>query len=144
VWRLAVAGSLLVVGIWFLVDALIVTDAERVEDEVARLVDLARTGGPEAAEEILAALADDYRGDGPFSRERIEGSVRRYVAEERLDQLLTGGYTAVPMGDEVVVPILSLRARLKGAEARVVLRVHFAERDGRFRITDVQQWRLER
>jgi hypothetical protein len=141
---LIVAGMLLALGIYFAIDAVIVTDAERVEEEVARLIDLARKGGPEAAEEILAALADDYRGEGPFARERVAGHVRRQVGEGRIEQLLTGSYEAVPLGGEYVVPILSLRAKTRDFEVNPILRVTFAERDGRFRIVNVAQWRLER
>jgi hypothetical protein len=144
VWRLFVAAGLLAIGIYFAIDAVIVTDRERVEEEVARLVDLAREGGPEAAEEILAALAGDYRGEGPFARERIEGHVRRQVGERRIERLLTGSYQAVPMGDDLVVPILRLQAKTRDFEANPVLRVTFAERDGRFRIVNVEQWRFER
>ena len=143
-WRTAVAAVLLLVGVWLAIDALIVTDLERVEAEVERLVELARHGGADAAQEILAALADDYRGDGFYARERIADYVRRFVAEDRAEEISTGGYVAVPKGDEVIVPILRVDVRTKRTEATAVLRVTFAKRDGRFRIVNVEQWRLER
>ncbi len=143
-WRTALVALLLAIGIWLAIDALVTTDAERVEDEVARLLDLAREGGDHAAGEILAALADDYRGDGFFARARIEEYVRRHVIEERAEEIATGDYAALPIGGEIVVPILSIHVRTKRFEANPILRVAFAERGGRFRIVNVEQWRLER
>jgi hypothetical protein len=144
VWRIALVALLLSTGIWLAIDALVQTDAERVEDEVARLVDLAREGGEGAAREILAALADDYRGSGSFSRERIEGYVRQYVLEGRPEEIATGGYIAVPKGDEILVPLLRIDVRTKRYQGSALLRVTFAERDGRFRVVNVEQWHLER
>jgi len=106
---------------------------------------VARAGGEGAADEILAALADDYRGEGPFARENVERYVRGYLAGGPPEELLSGDYEALWIGDEIVVPILSLRAKRKGVMTQLpILRVHFAERDGRFRVTYVSQWRLER
>jgi hypothetical protein len=144
VWRTVLVALLLAIGIWLAIDALVKTDAERVEDEVARLVDLAREGGEDAAKGILAALADDYRGSGAFSRERIEGYVRQYVLEGRPEEITTGGYKAVPKGDEILVPLLRIDVRTKRFQANALLRVTFAERDGRFRVVNVEQWHLER
>lgn len=138
--RIVLVALLVAVGIWFAIDALIKTDAERVEDEVARLLDVARGGGDDAAAEILGALADDYRGAGAFSRERIDGYVRRYVAGERAEEITTGGYMAVPKGDEILVPILRVHVRTKRFEGDTVVSVWFAKRDGRFRIVNVDHW----
>ncbi len=142
--RIALVGSLVAIAIWFAIDALVTTDAERVEDEVERLVGLARQGGEDAAREILAALAEDYRGDGFFARERIADHVRRHVLEERAEEITTGKYVAVPAGDTILVPLLRLDVRTSRFEGTVLLRVTFAERDGRFRVVNVEQWRLER
>jgi len=136
---------LLAIGIYMAVDALFVSDTERVEAEIGRLLDVARAGGEGAADEILAALADDYRGEGPFARASVERYVRGYLAGGPPEELLSGDYEALWIGDEIVVPILSLRAKRKGVMTQLpILRVHFAERDGRFRVTYVSQWRLER
>lgn len=143
-WRTALVALLLAIGIWLAVDALHKTDSERVEDEVARLVDVARQGGEDAAREILAALADDYRGSGGFSRERIEGYVRQYVLEGRPEEITTGGYSAVTKGDETLVPLLRIDARTKRYQGSALLRVTFAERDGRFRVVNVEWWGPER
>lgn len=143
-WRIAVVGLLLAVGIWLAIDSLVTTDAERVEDEVARLVDLARQGGEDAAAGILAALAEDYRGSGAYSRERIAGYVQQHVALERAEEITTGKYIAVPAGDAILVPLLRLDVRTRRFQGTALLRVTFAERDGRFRIVNVEQWHLER
>ncbi|MFI5403550.1 MAG: hypothetical protein ACHQ1G_11485 [Planctomycetota bacterium] len=143
-WRIAVAGVLLAVGIWFAIDAIITTDAERVEAEVERLVALGRQGGEAAASGILDALADDYRGSGVYSRESIEGYARRALLAEPPEELWTGDYTALPKGDEILVPLLRVHVRAKGFEADAIVRVWFAKRDGRFRIVNVEHWGLER
>jgi len=145
VWRIVLVALLLAIGIYLAVDALFVSDTERVEAEVARLLDVARAGGEGAADEILAALADDYRGEGPFRRESVEQRVRGYLAGGPPEEILSGGYEALWIGDEIVIPILSLRVKWKGTWTQLpILRVHFAERDGRFRVTNISQWRLER
>jgi hypothetical protein len=144
VWRVAVVALLLVIGAWLAIDAFVVTDLERVEAEVVRLVDLARAGGPEAADEILAALADDYRGDGPYARERVAAYVRQYVAEPRIEELSAGTPQPIWKDDEIVIPLLRLRVRARDLEGNLLLRVTFAERDGRFRIVNAESWRLER
>lgn len=139
-WRIALVASLLAIGVYFAIDALIVTDAERVEEEVARLVEVARRGGDEAIGEILAAFADDYRGGGYYSRERIEGYVRTYLATPP-EELTTGKIVALPKGDEVILPLLTIHARARGmAIPPRPLRVTFAKRDGRFRIVNVEDW----
>lgn len=143
-WRTALVALLLAIGIWLAIDAAVKTDAERVEDEVARLVDVARQGGEDAAREILAALADDYRGSGSYSRERIEGYLKLYIAEGRPEEITTGGYKALPKGDGILVPLLRIDVRTKRYQGTAFLRVTFAERDGRFRIVNVENWGLER
>jgi len=144
VWRTVLVALLSAIAVWLAIDALIVTDAERVEAEVERLVDLARQGGEEAAQEILAALADDYRGTGFYSRANIESRVRRHLVEERPEELSTGKIVAVPKGEEVVVPLLTIHVRTRREEVSRPFRVTFAERDGRFRIVNVENWGLER
>jgi len=144
VGKIVVVGLLCAIGVWLLVDALITTDAERVEAEVERLLDVARKGGDAAAIEIRAAIADDYRGSGYYSRERIEEYIRRYVAGEVPEELWTGDYVAVPKGDEIVIPILRLHVRTKRIEGDTILRVTFAKRGDRFRIVSVDSWSSER
>lgn len=143
-WRTVLVGLLLAIGAWLAIDALVVTDLERVEAEVERLIDHGRQGGEEAGNGILAALADDYRGAGMYSRENLEGYVRRFVVLDRAERIETGGYEAVPAGDgEIVVPILRITAHKRG-EHTALLRVTFAERGDRFRIVNVESMRLER
>lgn len=144
-WRIVVVAILAAIGIWLAIDALITTDAERVEAEVARLVELAREGGDDAAKEILGAIADDYRGDGLFARARIEDYVRRLVAEGQAEEIWTGRYDAIPKGDgTILVPLLRIHVRTKDAEGDAILKVTFAERDGRFRVVNVEHWGPER
>ncbi len=138
------AGTFLAVGIWFAIDALITTDAERVEAEMERLLDLARQGGEAAATGILDALADDYRGSGAYSRANIEGYARRALLAEPPEELWTGDYVALPKGDEILVPLLRVHVRARGFEGDAIVRVWFAERDGRFRIVNVEHWGPER
>lgn len=143
-WRIVVVAVLAAIGIWLGIDALITTDAERVEAEVARLVELAREGGDDAAKEILAALADDYRGDGPFARERIEAYVRTCLVEARPEEIWTGDFITVPKGDEIVIPLLRIHVRTKALEGDTLLKVTFAERNGRFRVVNAERWGPER
>lgn len=143
-WRTVLAFFLLAVGAYVLINLLVTTEPERVEAQVERLVELARTGGDDAVDEILLAFADDYRGEDYFSLPRIEGYLRQYVGHRRIRSLETGGYTALWKDDEILVPILALYAKTDSVELRPVLRVTFASRDGEWKIVNVANMRLER
>jgi hypothetical protein len=132
----------LVIAGYVVVNLLVTTDLERVENEVERAVARAREGGDDAAEAILALLAEDY--DGEYPRRSIERYVRRYVGEKRVRELTTGNYKAVWKGDEIVIPILRLDVQTDDAFGRAILRVTFAERDGAWKVVNVGRWRLER
>jgi hypothetical protein len=139
VWRIALVGSLLAIGLWFAIDALITTDLERVEAEVERLLEVARKGGPEAADEILAAFAEDYRGSGFYARENVERHARRFLAAGRPEEISIGWPKAVPKGEEIQVPILRVDVRTKRDQGTTFVRLTFARRDGRFKIVNAEQ-----
>ncbi|MCK6460970.1 MAG: hypothetical protein L6Q95_13890 [Planctomycetes bacterium] len=140
--RIVIMGLLLAIGLWLAVDALITTDAERVEAEVERLLDLARQGGEDAAAEILDAVADDYRG--AYSKETIGRYLRMCLVDDRVEELTTGSPAYIPKGGEVLIPLFRLDVRTKRFQGTAILRVTFAKRDGRFRIVSVENWRSER
>ena len=130
-----------VVGLAVIAAQLFPSDRKRVEQEVERLADLARRGGPDAAEEILALLADDYRG--PIPRRDIEKQVRARLEESGVGSLRLGDFKTVWKGDrEILIPILALRA--DGWPGPVILTVTFADRDGRWRITSCGRTRWGR
>lgn len=135
-------GLLLAIGVWLAIDALITTDAERVEAEVERLLDLARQGGEDAAAGILDAVADDYRG--AYSKETIERYLRMCLVDDRPEEVTTGSPAYIPKGGEVLIPLLRVDVRTKRFEGTALLRVTFAKRDGRFKIVSVQNWQAER
>ena len=133
------AGVLVAIGLYVAVDAIWTTDTERVELEVERLIDLAREGGPGAAEEILAALADDYDGASPFTRESIARNLEAYVATSRVRNLKSGSYTAVWKGDDILVPLLVLEADAGDRSGTLYLTIVFGQRDGRWKVVDISR-----
>jgi hypothetical protein len=144
VGKIVLVALLVVVGLWLAIHALITTDADRVEAEIERLVDVARKGGDAAAAEILAALADDYRGSGMYARERIERYLDAYVAQGPPEEVWTGDVFPIPVGDGILVPLVRVHVRTKRGEGDALLRVTFAKRGDRFRILNVEPWRSER
>lgn len=140
-FRIVLVIVLVAIGLWLALDALITTDAERVEAEIERLLEVAERGGDDAAAEILDAFAEDYRGSGFYSRERIRDYVRRYVEGERPEELWTGNYEAIPAGDGTIfVPLLRIHVKTKNFEGDAIVRVTFAKREDRFRIVSVDPW----
>jgi hypothetical protein len=143
VLRIVVVVILSAIAVWLAIDALITTDAERVEMEVERLLELARQGGEDAAREILDAVAEDYRG--AYSRESIGRYLRMCLVDDRPEEITTGSPAYIPKGGEVLIPLLRVDVRTKkGFQATAILRVTFAKRNGRFRIVSVENWRTER
>lgn len=143
-WRIALVGSLLVIGVWLAIDALITTDLERVEQEVLRLVEVARKGGEEAADEFLAAFADDYRGSGLYARDNVARYVHRFLVDDRPEEISIGKPIAVPKGEEIMIPLLRVDARTRRDQGTAFVRLTFAKRDGRFRIVNAEQGGLGR
>jgi hypothetical protein len=144
VFRLVVVVILSAIAVWLAIDALITTDAERVEMEVERLLELARQGGEDAARGILDAIADDYQG--AFSRETVERYLRMCLVDDRPEEITTGSPAYIPKGGDVVlIPLLRVDVRTKkGLQGTAILRVTFAKRGDRFRIVSVENWRSER
>lgn len=137
--RTVALGLVLAVAAWVAIQAIVTTDREAVEEEIGRLVEVARSGGDEGVAEILAALAPDYRGSSPFTRESMEANLRRFLAPGRMSDLATGDPSPIWKGEEIFVPLLSVRAKVDGAARTVILAVTFAEREGRWRIVDVSR-----
>jgi len=116
------------------------SDRKRVEQAVERLADLARTGGPDAVEGILDILADDYRGSIP--RKDIEAYVRGRLKESGVGSLSLGNFKTMWKGDEILIPILAVRA--DGWPAPLLLTVTFAVRDGHWKVTSCSRTRWGR
>jgi hypothetical protein len=135
---LIVLGCIVAVAI--IATQLFPSDRKRVEEKVEQLAELARRGGPEAAEEILDALADDYRGS--VSRKEVDRYVRRYIGGGKVRSLTLGNFKTLWKGDEILVPILAVRADVGGYAARLVLTVTFGNRDGVWRITSISRTRF--
>lgn len=138
-WRTILLGLGLAVAAYVAINLIVTTDLERVEEEIGHLVDLANEGGEAAVDGILAALADDYRGTPPFERESVERYLRRYVGDSKSRTITTGNPKPIWKGDEIFVPLLSVRATVDGATRQVILSLTFAERDGRWRIVDISR-----
>jgi hypothetical protein len=138
VGRIAVVGVLSAIAVWLAIDALITTDAERVEMEIERLLGLARMGGEDAAAQILDAIAEDYRG--AYSRDAIGRYLRQFLVEDRPEEITLGTPMPVPKGGEILVPLLRVDVRTRHAAVSTVLRVTFARRGDRFRIVSVENW----
>ena len=138
-WRGIAAGLAACIVVFYIVDLLTTSDREQVEQDVARLLDLAREGGDEAVDEILAALARDY--DGAVSRKALESYLRRYVGKKQITSLVTGNYKTIWAGDEIYVPLLRITARTAGFTQTVLLTVTYARRDGAWKVVDISRWR---
>lgn len=134
---IASAGAL-----WFAVDWLVTTDAERVEMEFERLLALARKGGDEAYAGIIDALAEDYHG--LYSRDTIERYLRLAIVDDKPEEIATGSPAFVPKGEQIVIPLLRIDVRTKRYQGTGILRVTFAKRGDRFKIVSVDPWQNER
>jgi len=137
--RLGLAGLALVVVVFTIVQWLFVSDTDKVEEELKRLIELAEQGGPEAAAEILAVLADDYQGSHPYTRANIEKIVEATVARGGIESITVGDFKVVAKGDGIVVPIFRVTAVPHGT---VILTLFFGERDGTWKLTNVTRWKM--
>lgn len=138
-WRIALVAGLVAIALWFAIGALITTDAERVEAEVERLVEVARQGGEAAASELLAAFADDYRGSGFYARENVGRYLQRFLVEDRPEEISIGSFLVVPKGEEFMIPLMRVDARSRRDQGTTFVRLTFAKRDGRFKIVSAEQ-----
>jgi hypothetical protein len=126
-----------------LVNVLHTSDREAVEDEMVRLIGLAREGGEDAVAGILDSFAEDYRGSGYYSRESIERRLRSHlVPAGRLTSLTHGSIDAIVKGSEIMIPTVSLKAEFGGDAMQVVVAVTWAKRGGAWKIVEVQRWKF--
>ncbi len=138
---LAITGIVIVAIV--AINLIFTSDRERVEEEMERLIEVAERGGEEAVAEILDALADDYRGSGWFARESLERRLRQVlVPAARLSELRHGNFEPVIRGEEILIPIVSLRGTIRGSDQQVILSIWFGFRDDRWKIVDVTRWRM--
>ena len=132
--------SLLGITVFLLWNLIFTSEIEQVESSVQRLVDRARQGGAGAVDEILDALSDDYRGESPFDRASVVRRLNRYLGDTGFDLLETGSINAIKMDDEIVIPLLRIRARTRrGVEGNVLLALFFAESAEGWRIVDIKR-----
>ena len=132
---LAAAG---LVGVVWLLDLIIVTDAEEVEGKTARLVELANEATPEAIRAILDEFAVDFPEGYHFTRERIERELPRYLLKRKVNSIRTGAIDAVWREKEQAFAILLMvHYKVGGQRGSFPLTVHWADRDGEWKITQV-------
>ena len=128
----AVAGLLF---LWLL-DAVIVTDAEEVEEKTARLIELANEGGPETVDEIMGALADDFDAGG-VTRDQIQRYLDKYIAEPP-SLVRSGGITAVWKKDRERYRVqLRISMVRRGKNFSFLATLFWAERDGEWKLVRV-------
>lgn len=139
--RIAIAGLVLAVAGFTLVQWIFVSETDKVEKELNRLIGLAEKGGPDAAAEILALLADDYEGSPPYTRANIERMVEAIVTPGTIESIQVGDFKVVAKGDGIVVPIFRVTAIPHGT---VIVTLFFGERDGEWKLTNVTRWKMAR
>jgi hypothetical protein len=139
--RIAIAGLALAVVGYMLVQWLFVSETEKVENELHRLVGLAEQGGPDAAAEILALLADDYEGSHPYTRANIERMVEAIVTPGTIESIQVGDFKVIAKGDGIVVPIFRVTAVPHGT---VIVTLFFGDRGGEWKLTNVTRWKMAR
>ncbi|MGH7163282.1 MAG: hypothetical protein ACREID_07345 [Planctomycetota bacterium] len=134
-WRAALGAVALAALCWLGINAVVTTDRERVEEEAERLIGLCRSGGEEAAEELLAALSGGYRGTS-VPREEAERVVRNYVARKRIRAIKTKAVGAVWHGGEILFPLVA-RVDFDGGFAILNAKVTFAREGEEWKVVDV-------
>jgi hypothetical protein len=126
-----------------LINLLYTSDRERVEDEMLRLFEVARSGGDDAVLEILDAFASDYRGSGYFSLSSIERHLRKTIVPAgKLKKLTHGSIDAIVKGSEIVIPTVSIKADYGGYPVNGVFAITWAKRAGDWKIVDVRRWQF--
>ncbi|MEM8883446.1 MAG: hypothetical protein AAGD14_05225 [Planctomycetota bacterium] len=118
-------------------------DREAVEERLETLFEIAREGGEDAFDEIMASIADDYRGSGSFGRKYVERRLKAaLVPAGTTTEIKHGGFSPVVKNDEILVPIVSVQAKIRGNAVRYAFAVTFAQRDGEWKIVNVTRMRL--
>jgi hypothetical protein len=137
---LCVAGVALLI---FLLDAIIVTDAEFVEEKTADLVELSNENGDHVAAGLLDALADDYRDESGLSRAQIERYLTQYLDKNKERRITTGGIDAVWKEKHQAYSIwLMVRTIFPHATYNFPLVIHWAERGDDWKIVKMtRDWR---
>ena len=132
---LAAAG---LVGLVWLLDLIIVTDAEEVEGKTARLVELANEATPEAIHAILDELAVDFPADYGFTRVRIEQALPRYLIKRNVNSIRTGAIDAIWLEEEREFKILlAVHYKVADQPGSLLIRVFWADEGGEWKITRV-------
>ena len=128
-----VAGLLF---LWLL-DAVIVTDAEEVEEKTARLIELANEGGPEAVDEIMDAVAGEFDAGG-VTRNQIRRYLDKYIGDEPPEMVRSGGITAVWKKDRERFRIqLRISMVWRGQAYSFLATLFWAERNGEWKLVRV-------
>ncbi len=129
---ICVAGVALLI---FLLDAIIVTDAEFVEERTADLVRLSNENGDHVSAGLLDALADDYVDASGLSRAQIERYLERYLEKYKDRRVTTGGIDAVWKEKDQAYSIwLMVRAHFAHTDYVFPLVIYWAERGDDWKI----------
>ena len=130
--------------VFVLVQWLYTDDLERCELLLEEMVAAAETGGEDAVDFILAGFADDYRGSEPYTLDRLERYLRRYVAAERVKGITTGDPDPIADGSEIHIPLYRVTVELDDQTGTLLLAITFAKRDGEWKIINVASSRFGR
>lgn len=134
---LGVAGVALLI---FLLDAIIVTDAEHVEERTADLVALSNENGDHVAAGLLDALADDYKDASGLSRAQVERYLTQYLEKHKDRRITTGGIDAVWKEKDQAYSIwLMVRTIFPNATYTFPLVVYWAERGDDWKIVKISR-----
>ncbi len=135
-----VAGVALLI---FLLDAIIVTDAEFVEQRTADLVALSNENGDHVAAGVLDALADYYLDSAGLSRAQIKRYLDRYLERYKERRITTGGIDAVWKEKDQAYSIwLMVRATFPHESYTFPLVIYWAERGDDWKIVKMTtDWR---
>jgi len=131
---LAVGGIVAFLILW---DLVFTSDEERVEEAAKQLIALGNGEGEEAVAAVLGALDPEYRG--AIARATLESYLEEYVGGGRIQHVTSGGISPFEKNGEWHVNLMifvELRGRPGG---RFPLAVSFVERDGAWRVIDLNQ-----
>jgi hypothetical protein len=136
--RILLLAAAALAGLVWLLDLIIVTDAEEVEEKTARLVELANEATPEAIRAILDEIAVEFSEGYYFTRDRIERELPRYLIKRKVNSIRTGSIDAVWREKEQAFAILLMvHYKVGGQPGSIPLTVYWADRGGEWKITQV-------
>lgn len=134
--KLVLAGIGGLLFLWLL-DVLIVTDAEEVEDNTARIIELANDGSPETVDAMMEWMAEDFDAGG-LSREQIRGYLKRVYDTDPPNMVRSGGITAVWKKDRERFRVqLRVTVVRRGSAQSFLVTIFWAERDDEWKIVRV-------